>query len=184
MGVAAVENILSVLDGKPIRDNVVNKEVLGIREGDPQLRLRRLAESSRAVVESRLHDRNPHRTCSRFLDRAFRDALREIADARFAQTTTTILPPAWFASIIRCASQISSKRNTRTGFAFKWVSTTLASFVAILLLLTSLPCMAPVSPTSPSIRRQPARSRLGDLPERNGSPLPSSRSALTTRGRG
>src|SRR6266478_1496636 len=28
MGVAAVENILSVLDGKPIRDNVVNKEVL------------------------------------------------------------------------------------------------------------------------------------------------------------
>jgi D-3-phosphoglycerate dehydrogenase / 2-oxoglutarate reductase len=28
MGVAAVDNILSVLDGKPIRDNVVNKEVL------------------------------------------------------------------------------------------------------------------------------------------------------------
>jgi len=28
MGVAAVQNILSVLDGKPIRDNVVNKEVL------------------------------------------------------------------------------------------------------------------------------------------------------------
>ena len=28
IGVAAVENILSVLDGKPIRDNVVNKEVL------------------------------------------------------------------------------------------------------------------------------------------------------------
>jgi D-3-phosphoglycerate dehydrogenase / 2-oxoglutarate reductase len=28
MGVAAVENILSVIDGKPIRDNVVNKEVL------------------------------------------------------------------------------------------------------------------------------------------------------------
>jgi phosphoglycerate dehydrogenase-like enzyme len=28
MGVAAVRNILSVLDGKPIRDNVVNKEVL------------------------------------------------------------------------------------------------------------------------------------------------------------
>jgi len=28
MGVAAVENILSVLDGKPIRDNVINKEVL------------------------------------------------------------------------------------------------------------------------------------------------------------
>jgi D-3-phosphoglycerate dehydrogenase len=28
MGIAAVENILSVLDGKPIRDNVVNKEVL------------------------------------------------------------------------------------------------------------------------------------------------------------
>ena len=28
MGVAAVENILSVLDGKPIRDNIVNKEVL------------------------------------------------------------------------------------------------------------------------------------------------------------
>src|SRR5271155_860507 len=28
MGVAAVENILSVLDGKPIRDNVVNQEVL------------------------------------------------------------------------------------------------------------------------------------------------------------
>ena len=28
MGVAAVENILSVLDRKPIRDNVINKEVL------------------------------------------------------------------------------------------------------------------------------------------------------------
>jgi D-3-phosphoglycerate dehydrogenase len=28
LGAAAVENILSVLDGKPIRDNVVNKEVL------------------------------------------------------------------------------------------------------------------------------------------------------------
>jgi hypothetical protein len=28
MGVAAVENILSILDGKPIRDNVVNKQVL------------------------------------------------------------------------------------------------------------------------------------------------------------
>jgi D-3-phosphoglycerate dehydrogenase len=28
MGIAAVANILSVLDGKPIRDNVVNKEVL------------------------------------------------------------------------------------------------------------------------------------------------------------
>jgi D-3-phosphoglycerate dehydrogenase / 2-oxoglutarate reductase len=28
MGVAAVQNILSVLDGKPIRDNVVNREVL------------------------------------------------------------------------------------------------------------------------------------------------------------
>jgi len=28
MGVTAVQNILSVLDGKPIRDNVVNKEVL------------------------------------------------------------------------------------------------------------------------------------------------------------
>ena len=28
MGVTAVENILSVLDGKPIRDNVASKEVL------------------------------------------------------------------------------------------------------------------------------------------------------------
>jgi lactate dehydrogenase-like 2-hydroxyacid dehydrogenase len=28
IGVAAVENILRVLDGKPIRDNLVNKEVL------------------------------------------------------------------------------------------------------------------------------------------------------------
>jgi hypothetical protein len=28
-GGAAVEKILSVLDGKPIRDNVVNKQVLG-----------------------------------------------------------------------------------------------------------------------------------------------------------
>ena len=28
MGISAVQNILSVLDGKPIRDNVVNKEVL------------------------------------------------------------------------------------------------------------------------------------------------------------
>src|SRR5712691_8419760 len=45
-------------------------------------------------------------------------------------------------------------------------------------------CIAPVSPTPPSTRRQPARSRLGNLPERNGSPPPSSRSALATRGRG
>jgi hypothetical protein len=29
MGVAAVENILSVIDGAPNRDNVVNREVLG-----------------------------------------------------------------------------------------------------------------------------------------------------------
>jgi len=29
MAVVAVQNILSVLDGKPIRDNVINKEVLG-----------------------------------------------------------------------------------------------------------------------------------------------------------
>jgi hypothetical protein len=28
MAIVAVQNILSVLDGKPIRDNVVNKEVL------------------------------------------------------------------------------------------------------------------------------------------------------------
>jgi D-3-phosphoglycerate dehydrogenase len=28
MGIAAVEDILNVLDGKPIRDNVVNKELL------------------------------------------------------------------------------------------------------------------------------------------------------------
>ena len=28
MRVVAIENILSVLDGKPIRDNVVNKDVL------------------------------------------------------------------------------------------------------------------------------------------------------------
>ena len=28
MGVAAVQNILSVLDGKPFRENVVNREVL------------------------------------------------------------------------------------------------------------------------------------------------------------
>ena len=28
MGIVAVENILSVLDGKPICDNVVNKEIL------------------------------------------------------------------------------------------------------------------------------------------------------------
>ena len=46
----------------------------------------------------------------------------------------------------------------------KWVSTTLTSFVTILLLLTSRPCMAPVSSTPPSIRRPPARSRLGNLP--------------------
>jgi D-3-phosphoglycerate dehydrogenase / 2-oxoglutarate reductase len=29
MGIAAVQNILSVLDGKPVRENVVNAEVLG-----------------------------------------------------------------------------------------------------------------------------------------------------------
>ena len=41
MGVAAVQNILSVLDGKPIRDNVVNKEVLGLAQiqGNSQLAL-------------------------------------------------------------------------------------------------------------------------------------------------
>src|SRR6266700_4336729 len=48
----------------------------------------------------------------------------------------------------------------------------------------SWPCMAPVSPTSPSSRRWPSRSRPANLPERNGSPPPSSRSALATRGRG
>ncbi len=29
MAIVAVQNILSVLDGKPNRENVVNKEVLG-----------------------------------------------------------------------------------------------------------------------------------------------------------
>jgi lactate dehydrogenase-like 2-hydroxyacid dehydrogenase len=29
MAVVAVENILSVIDGKPTRDNVINPEVLG-----------------------------------------------------------------------------------------------------------------------------------------------------------
>jgi predicted double-glycine peptidase len=29
MGVVAVQNILSVFDGKPTRENTVNKEVLG-----------------------------------------------------------------------------------------------------------------------------------------------------------
>jgi D-3-phosphoglycerate dehydrogenase len=29
MGVEAVRNIISVIDGKPIKDNVINKEVLG-----------------------------------------------------------------------------------------------------------------------------------------------------------
>src|SRR4029453_16986313 len=37
-------------------------------------------------------------------------------------------------------------------------------------------------PTPPSSRRWPARSRPANLPERNGSPPPSSRSALATRG--
>src|SRR5262245_43084762 len=35
-----------------------------------------------------------------------------------SQTTTTIFPLAWFASITRCASRISSNRNTRDGFAW------------------------------------------------------------------
>src|SRR6266567_6439619 len=48
--------------------------------------------------------------------------------------------------------------------------------------LSHLSGMAPVSPTSPSSRRWPARSRPANLPERNGSPPPSSRSALATRG--
>jgi D-3-phosphoglycerate dehydrogenase len=29
MAIVAVQNIISVLDGKPIKDNVINKEVLG-----------------------------------------------------------------------------------------------------------------------------------------------------------
>src|SRR6516164_4469861 len=52
------------------------------------------------------------------------------------------------------------------------------------VVLTLRPCMAAVSPTSPSSRRWPARSRPANLPERNGSRPPSSRSALATRGRG
>src|SRR5262249_47894540 len=48
----------------------------------------------------------------------------------------------------------------------------------------SWPCMAPVSPTPPSSRRWPARSRPANLPGRNGFPPPSSRSAPATRGRG
>src|SRR5262249_3260026 len=41
----------------------------------------------------------------------------------------------------------------------------------------------PVSPTPPSSRRWPGRSRPANLPEQNGLPSPSSRSALATRGR-
>ena len=41
----------------------------------------------------------------------------EKLQGRILQTSTTILPPAWFASITRCASRMSSKRNTREGFA-------------------------------------------------------------------
>ena len=29
MGIEAVRNIISVIDGRPIKDNVINKEVLG-----------------------------------------------------------------------------------------------------------------------------------------------------------
>jgi D-3-phosphoglycerate dehydrogenase len=29
MAIVAVQNMLSVIDGKPIRDNVINREVLG-----------------------------------------------------------------------------------------------------------------------------------------------------------
>ena len=46
------------------------------------------------------------------------------------------------------------------------------------------PGRARVSPTSPSSRRWPARSRRRNPPERNGSPPPSSRSALASCGRG
>src|SRR5262249_32944806 len=42
--------------------------------------------------------------------------------------------------------------------------------------------MALVSPTSPSTRRWPARSRPGNLPGGNGAPRPSPRSALANRG--
>src|SRR5882672_8936060 len=42
----------------------------------------------------------------------------------------------------------------------------------------------PVSPTFPSSRRWPFRFRPANLPERNGSPPPSSRSEPATRGRG
>ena len=44
--------------------------------------------------------------------------------------------------------------------------------------------LASVSPMPPSSRRWLAQSRPANLPERNGSPPPSSRSALATRGRG
>src|SRR5262249_45770334 len=43
---------------------------------------------------------------------------------------------------------------------------------------------APTVASPPSSRRWPARSRPANLPERNGSPPLSSRSALATRGQG
>src|SRR5215475_5184884 len=51
---------------------------------------------------------------------------------------------------------------------------------ACLEITPSRPCLARVSPTSPSSRRWPARSRPANLPGRNGAPRPSPRSALAT----
>src|SRR5262249_48828403 len=50
----------------------------------------------------------------------FPSALRPLRLPRLVrktQITTTIFPLAWFASTTRCASRMSSKRNTRDGFA-------------------------------------------------------------------
>src|SRR6516165_4776863 len=77
------------------------------------------------------------------------------------------------------------ERDHVIGKRCRRVSTTVTSFVAILSLLTSWPLHGrAVSATPPSSRRRPARSRPANLPGRNGSPPPFSRSALATRGRG
>src|SRR4029077_7981779 len=53
-----------------------------------------------------------------------------------------------------------------------------------LFLASFMTCVVPVSPMSSSSRGWPFRFRPANLPERNGSPPPSSRSPLATHGQG
>src|SRR5262245_30902843 len=94
--------------------------------------------------------------------------LQLLALARFVTGRRHLLRAA--LSLFSSAARASSVGGASRPSAF-----------AVLRLTTSSNL---VSPTSASSRRWPARSHQANLPERNGSPRPSSRSALATRGRG